>query len=74
MRSLNKVKQFVVLFGILSLAACGTEISRLSDDDLRKKVQECDYAVNLSTAEHQVCGNYRRECQRRLDEGRFVCN
>lgn len=67
------MKVLLVVIGILTITACGTEISRLSDDDLRMKVQECDYAVDLTAAEHQVCGNYRRECKRRLEEGRFVC-
>jgi len=71
--SLNKFKPLIVLIGVFALAACGTEISRLSDDDLRKKIQECDYAVSLTPAEHQVCENYHRECKRRLDNGRFVC-
>lgn len=56
------------------LSACGNEIARLDDDDLRKKVQECDYATNMNAASHQACDNYRRECKRRLEiEGRFVC-
>lgn len=67
------MKAFLVVVGILALMACGTEIGRLSDDELRNKIQECDYAVSLSPAEHQVCENYHRECKRRLDEGRFVC-
>ena len=53
--------------------ACGNDMTRLSDDDLRQKIQDCDYAVNLSAAEHQVCDNYHRECKRRLNKGRFVC-
>lgn len=59
----------------LSLLACGNGMSRYSDDELRDKIRDCDYAVNLSTADHQVCENYHRECKRRLEsEGRFVCN
>ena len=58
----------------LSLLACGNGMSRYSDDELREKIRDCDYAVSLSTAEHQVCENYHRECKRRLNDGRFVCN
>ena len=57
------------------LLACGNDMSRINDNDLRVKVQECDYAMNMTAAEHQVCSNYHRECKRRLEsEGRFVCN
>ncbi len=68
-------KSLLVLTLSLLLFACGNSISRLSDAELRSKVQGCDYAVNLNTADYQVCENYRRECKRRLkSEGRFVCN
>jgi len=68
-------KQAVWIIALIVLSACGNDIARIDDDDLRKKVQECDYAMNMSAAEHQVCGNYHRECKRRLkSEGRFVCN
>ena len=61
------------MFSLL-LCACGNSLSRLGGNELRSKVQECDYAVSLSTADYQVCENLRRECRRRLkSEGRFVC-
>ncbi|NVK37161.1 MAG: hypothetical protein HWE18_04490 [Gammaproteobacteria bacterium] len=71
-----KPKNLMVLSLSILLVACGNDISRLSDDDLRKKIQECDYAIEseMTAAEHQVCDNYHRECKRRFDEGRFVCN
>jgi len=62
----------IALMSIL-LLGCGNEITRLSDDELRAKIQDCDYAVDLTTLELQACNNYHRECKRRLDEGRFVC-
>ena len=69
----DKFKNFILVCLSVSLLGCGNDITRLSDDDLRQKIQDCDYAVSLSTAEHQVCENYHRECKRRLSEGRFVC-
>ncbi len=68
-----KPKNFIVLSVSVLLMACGNDISRLSDDDLRHKIQECDYALDMTAAEHQICDNYHRECKRRFDEGRFVC-
>lgn len=60
---------------ILPLLSCGNGMSQYSDDDLRAKIQGCDYAVDLSTVDLQVCENYHKECKRRLEsEGRFVCN
>jgi len=73
MNSHLKLSTVIALIVSCGLVACSGELGRLSDDELRKKIQECDYAVNLSTAEHQVCQNYHRECQRRLNDGRFVC-
>lgn len=69
------IKTICLALMVFVLLGCGNEITRLSDDDLRKKVQDCDYGVGLSTLELQVCENYHRECKRRLKkEGRFVCN
>mgnify|MGYP007089730910 FL=1 len=71
--SLNKQAVWIIAFTLLS--ACGNDISRIGDDDLRNKIQACEYAVNMTAAEHQACSNYKRECKRRLEsEGRFVCN
>ncbi|MFT7108388.1 MAG: hypothetical protein ACI843_000023 [Psychrobacter glaciei] len=69
------IKQSALIVVLALLSACGNGIANVSDDDLRNKVQQCDYAVNLSAAEHQACENFHRECKRRLkSEGRFVCN
>jgi hypothetical protein len=69
------IKQSIWIIALIILSACGNDIAKVGDSDLRQKVQECDYAMNMSAAEHQVCANYHRECKRRLEsEGRFVCN
>ena len=68
------IKVLVLVMASL-LVACGNNMSNLSDDELREKVYVCDYALNLSPSDAIVCGNYHRECKRRLkDESRFVCN
>ena len=57
------------------LMGCGNNLSRLSDDDLRKEIYKCDYALSQNPSDALICANYHRECKRRLkDEGRFVCN
>lgn len=63
------------LVAATSLVGCGNNFSRLSDDDLRKEIHACDYAVDQNTTDKLICDNYHTECKRRLrDEGRFVCN
>ncbi|EAT11762.1 hypothetical protein RED65_05229 [Oceanobacter sp. RED65] len=67
-------KRFLVFVMTFGLLGCESDLSALEDDELRKRINECDYAVSLTPAEHQVCRNYHRECKRRLDEEeRFVC-
>ena len=61
---------------LVGLSGCsGSEIEKMSDTDLRTKLNECDYQVQTSSVrDAQTCHNYRRECARRLqEEGRFVC-
>jgi len=69
----DRMKKILLAIVSLSILGCGNDSGRLSDDELRAKIQECDYAVGLTAVELQVCENYHRECKRRLDEGRFVC-
>ncbi len=61
---------------LLLVGCSGSEIEKMSDTDLRTKLNECDYQVQTSSVrDAQTCHNYRRECARRLkEEGRFVCN
>lgn len=67
-------KQAVWVTVLSVLSACGNDIARISDSDLREKIQECDYAMNMTAARHQICTNYHKECKRRVEsEGRFVC-
>jgi hypothetical protein len=69
-----KIKALALIVAMF-LIGCGNDISRLSDDDLRKEIYACDYAVSQTPSDALICGNYHRECKRRLkDEGRFVCN
>lgn len=70
----GKFKSFMLICLSIGLLGCGNDNTRLSDDELRQKINDCDYALDLSAGEHQVCENYHRECKRRLKEGRFVCN
>ena len=57
-----------ILFG-----GCESKLASLADADLQDKVYECNAASSQSPGFAITCDNYRRECQRRRGEGRFVC-
>ena len=57
----------------LLLSSCDGKLASLADADLQDKVYECNAASSQSPGFAITCDNYRRECQRRRDEGRFVC-
>lgn len=66
--------KYLLLIAVFGLTGCGnTAMSQLSDKELRKRHAECRMSVNLSAAEIQVCNNIQRECQRRAQQGNFVC-
>lgn len=56
-----------------SLAGCEGKLAGLSDSDLQDRIYECDSTTEQSPGMAISCDNYRRECKRRRDEGRFVC-
>ena len=56
----------------LLLGACGSNLDGMPDADLQEKIFECSKS-ELSPGMAISCDNYRRECSRRREEGRFVC-
>lgn len=56
------------------LTGCfNNQYADIEDSELRRRAYRCVINSNPSTAEIQVCKNIRRECDRRREEGRFVC-
>ncbi len=58
------------------LAGCDTnsELSKLSDREMRAKVKECKTMKSPAPAMIFACENYQRECEKRADKaGHFVC-
>ena len=55
------------------LGGCSNELSKLSDNALQDRMNECAGASSLSPGKAISCENYERECKRRREEGRFVC-
>lgn len=58
---------------VLMLTACESRLAGMSDADLQDRVYECNYAQSQSPGFAISCDNYRRECKRRREEGRYVC-
>ena len=63
----------VVLAGLLGLAGCEGKLASLPDNELQDRMYECDTTLDQSPGMAISCDNYRRECGRRREEGRFVC-
>ena len=63
----------LLLPGLLAFAGCEGKLADLPDAELQDHVYECSNTVDQAPGFAISCDNYRRECQRRRDEGRFVC-
>ena len=61
----------VIILGMLVIG-CGSRLANLADADLQEKVFECN-KPDLAPGMAIQCDNYRRECARRREQGRFVC-
>ena len=56
-------------FGTLALlSAClpGGRLGQLSETELHRELSECRIIRNQSTSKGVACGNYGRECERRV--------
>ena len=69
-----KVSAFLVLAASLAVAAgCSRPHADLSDTELADGVYECRTKVDQSPGFAIRCDNYKRECEARRAEGRYVC-
>lgn len=57
----------------IGVAGCEGKLASLSDHDLQDRIHECNTQQSQSPGFAISCDNYRRECARRRDEGRYVC-
>ncbi len=55
------------------LGGCGSELEKLSDSELQDRAYQCSLSTEQTPGGAISCENYRRECLRRRDEGRYVC-
>lgn len=73
-RSGTSVNMLILGVVLGSAAGCGEgKLASLPDVDLQDRIYECDSTSEQSPGMAISCDNYRRECKRRRDEGRFVC-
>ncbi len=63
----------LLLVGAAALSGCESKLAGLSDNELQDRMYECTTTVDQAPGMAISCDNYRRECQRRREEGRFVC-
>ena len=58
---------------VSTIAACGGGMD-ISDQELVKKMSECNAESNKTPGMAVSCGNYIKECKRRGEEsGNYIC-
>jgi hypothetical protein len=67
------IRRLVLVGALAALAGCEGKLAKISDADLQDRMYECNTTVDQAPGMAISCDNYRRECHRRRDEGRFVC-
>lgn len=63
----------IIISGALFLSACESKWENMPNDELAAKSVECFNMNDPAPAMIQVCKNYKRECERRRENGVFVC-
>jgi len=58
---------------LLWLYGCSNEFEEISDHDLADSMYECRSIQDQSPGMAIRCDNVVRECDRRREDGRFVC-
>lgn len=63
----------LLLTSVVLITACESKWEKIPDDQLAAKAGECAGIADPSSAMIQVCKNYERECERRRNNGIYVC-
>lgn len=63
----------MLIASVILITACESKWTKLADDQLAAKAGECASIADPSSAMIQVCKNTQRECERRRDNGIYVC-
>ena len=63
----------LIVASSIALTACESKWEKMPDDELAMKSSKCLGVSDPAPAMIQVCKNYARECERRREEGIYVC-
>lgn len=64
----------VSLVALLALSGCGNKkFEAIPDDELADSMHDCRMSQDQSPGMAIRCDNIERECERRRDDGRYVC-
>ncbi|MEZ5561157.1 MAG: hypothetical protein R3E86_21765 [Pseudomonadales bacterium] len=72
-RARNSAGAVALASVMLLLGACESKLASLTDAELQDRIYQCSINQDQSPGFAISCDNYRRECQRRRDSGRYVC-
>ena len=58
---------------VFLLGGCTSPFEDMPDNELADKVYACTSSTEQSPGFAIRCDNYKKECKRRRDEGKYVC-
>jgi len=70
---LGTLSRSLFLIAMIFMAGCESKWEKMPDDELAMKSAECYNMNDPAPAMIQVCKNYKRECERRRDNGVYIC-
>jgi hypothetical protein len=74
MKAASKTTAYTLaLTAAVLLTACDSKWKQMPNDELAAKSVECFNLSGPAPAMIQVCKNYKRECERRRENGIYVC-
>ena len=70
---MHPARVLCLCLGLLVCTGCEGKLAGMSDTELQDKMHECNTQTSQSPGFAISCDNYRRECERRREAGRYVC-
>jgi len=58
---------------VILCSGCSNKLAGMDDNELQDKSYACRQATQQSPGFAISCDNYKRECERRREAGRFLC-
>lgn len=72
-RRCSRLGRLLLLSVLVGLTGCDSKLATVPDQTLQERVYECNHTFDQAPGFAVRCDNYRRECLRRRQQGRFVC-